>query len=149
MCISIIAVFAIFKKLDKNSEPKFELIPRQATFSSSNVKISTYNIPMSAFSAISDKLSYHAKNILSFHQKVYSSALLQHCQFTNSRTAPTRFTELLSVFNTIHKTVNNMRFSCMMVQCFVPNFKFKKLMREVYFNDWKEKGNTVALEKLL
>lgn len=42
-------------------------------------------------------------DILSTYQKIYSSALLQYCLVTYQKAGPTRFTDLLAVFQVIIK----------------------------------------------
>ncbi|CAB05763.2 Nuclear hormone receptor family member nhr-268 [Caenorhabditis elegans] len=82
--------------------------------------------------SITNNFSHKTKLILSSHQQVYCSALFRYCQLKYSKSAPTRFTELLSVFGIVNKSVNNMSFLSMMVQCYNPKFNFKRLMQDIF-----------------
>uniref|UniRef100_A0A1I7T6J8 Nuclear receptor domain-containing protein n=1 Tax=Caenorhabditis tropicalis TaxID=1561998 RepID=A0A1I7T6J8_9PELO len=49
-------------------------------------------------------ISESGRGILNSYQKIYSSALLQYCMMTYNRNGPSRFTDLLSLYNVIVKT---------------------------------------------
>nr|pir hypothetical protein K06B4.13 - Caenorhabditis elegans [Caenorhabditis elegans] len=61
------------------------------------------------------------KFVLSSHQQTYCSALLRFCQLEYSKSAPTRFAELLSLFGIVNKSVDNSNYLNMMLQCSDPS----------------------------
>ncbi|CCD74349.1 Nuclear Hormone Receptor family [Caenorhabditis elegans] len=56
----------------------------------------------------SQQLSQNGKILLTSYQSLYSSALLQYCLITYQRAGPSRFTELLGVYETIEVHYNDL-----------------------------------------
>ncbi|CAB05764.2 Nuclear hormone receptor family member nhr-197 [Caenorhabditis elegans] len=84
--------------------------------------------------SISNDFSDKTKLALSSHQQAFCSALFRYCQINYSKSAPTRFTELLSLFGIVNKSVDNMNNLSMMLQFCEPKFQFKRIMQDLFSN---------------
>uniref|UniRef100_A0A1I7V3G8 NR LBD domain-containing protein n=1 Tax=Caenorhabditis tropicalis TaxID=1561998 RepID=A0A1I7V3G8_9PELO len=76
-------------------------------------------------------LSDNGKEIISIHQKIYSSALFQYCLVTYQQFGPTRFAELLSVCHVINKHVEDIGQLCFLFTFRPPTEKYKRLCAEL------------------
>ncbi|CAB05759.2 Nuclear receptor domain-containing protein [Caenorhabditis elegans] len=98
--------------------------------------------------AISDELSEKAKETLSRHQKRYCSALLQYCQSTCQKSAPSRLTDLLSLYNVTNKAYDGFQYLCMTFQCLAPDFRGKQLVYDTCLDIEKNNSKENSSQKV-
>ncbi|PIC17011.1 hypothetical protein B9Z55_023408 [Caenorhabditis nigoni] len=77
-------------------------------------------------------VSNEAQKTLKTFQEELTSRLFAYCQVTYQKAAPTRFLELLSIFNVMNKTNSDLQYVSMMFQLGSPGFGFKKLVYDVF-----------------
>uniref|UniRef100_A0A1I7UZN8 NR LBD domain-containing protein n=1 Tax=Caenorhabditis tropicalis TaxID=1561998 RepID=A0A1I7UZN8_9PELO len=67
--------------------------------------------------------------LLHSYQKVYSNLLFTHCQMTTQQAAPSRFTELLSICETIAKTKQDISNVALLLKVYQPGIQWKEMLR--------------------
>lgn len=91
------------------------------------INIKNYNCPLSAIPSLSDR----GRSVLATDQKMYTSALFQLCQIKHQHAAPSRLTDLLSLYQVINKSHEDLLYITMVFKFYVPNFKFHKLITDL------------------
>ncbi|CAI2354971.1 unnamed protein product [Caenorhabditis sp. 36 PRJEB53466] len=79
-------------------------------------------------------LSETARSSVAAQQKVYSSVLLQYCLLTYQQNGPSRFTDLLSLYDVINANFVDVHHLLVLFQFYMPDFKFKKVFADVMKN---------------
>lgn len=79
-------------------------------------------------------LSPFAQNLISSRQQAYSNALLQCCLITYQQAGPSRFSDLLSLCHVINKNFEDVHYLTVLVQCYMPSIKLKKLFVDLLIN---------------